>query len=284
MGGPEDESFSRFRDEDGIRPIDAPGPSGPGDDRKRGEETPPPGFQDASGAAPEKSEEEKRKEELVQDELRNLVRPGEYADLLRKDPTLKRLTVGAGWDQRAIEDDDLDVDLSVFLLDKTGQTRVDEDFVFYNNTSGCDGAVRHLGDSRTGAGDGDDESILLDLHGIPFDVLRIAIGLTIYDEDFKGRNFSQIRNAYVRFVNRDDGLELVRMELDEQILGENNAIYIGVLIREGPKWIFEALGKGSQTGLAVMARDFGLVIRELQSTALTGTDDEVRAKAQQDFA
>lgn len=282
MSGPEDESFSQFRDEDGIRPIDAPGTPGGGKQEKG--VPPEQDLQDAPAFPPQKRAAEKKKEELVQDDLRNLVKPGEYVDLLRKDPTLKRLTIGAGWDQRAVEEDDLDVDLSVFLLDKTGQTRVDEDFVFYNNTSGCDGAVRHMGDSRTGAGDGDDEDILLDLHGIPFDVLKIAIGLTIYDEDFKGRNFSQVRNAYVRFVNRDDGIELVRMELDEQILGESNAIYVGVLIREGPKWIFEALGKGSNTGLAVMARDFGLIIRELQSTALTGTDDEVRAKAQQDFA
>src|SRR5688572_20107476 len=91
----------------------------------------------------------------------NLVRvkKGEEINISRLDPGIRDITIGVGWDLKRFEGDPIDVDASVFLLDKNDRTRQDEDFVFYNNFIGREGAVKHMGDSRTGAGDGDDEKI-----------------------------------------------------------------------------------------------------------------------------
>ena len=116
---------------------------------------------------------------------RNFIKAGEYCDLQEKDPTLKRLLVGTGWDQKAMEEAPVDIDLCLFLLDKNDQTRMDGDFVFYNNPMACDNAVKHMGDNRSGAGDGDDEVAFLDLTGIPFDVAKVMLVLSVYDEELE---------------------------------------------------------------------------------------------------
>ena len=83
----------------------------------------------------------------------NKVVIGDDMNLMAKDPSLHNIIIGAGWDVNAFDADVLDLDLSLFFVDKHGQTQADEDFVFYNNPVILDGAVKHHGDSRTGAGD-----------------------------------------------------------------------------------------------------------------------------------
>ena len=214
----------------------------------------------------------------ILEEQKNLIHAGEYVDMKEKDPTLKRLHVGAGWEQKSFEDKALDIDLSVFLLDKKDQTRVDEDFVFYNNLTGCEGAVQHMSDNRSGAGEGDDEVIVIDLNGVPFDVAKLMFVITVYDENFDGMHFGMVRNIFLRLVNKDDNNELVRFVPEDKIVQGGNALYAAVLIREGPKWIFEALGKVNNGGLALVAKEYGIIVQELQSTAITGTDAEQRAR------
>lgn len=201
------------------------------------------------------------------DNEQNRAQKGDVIDLLRKDPTLRQVTVGAGWEQKAIEESKIDVDLSVFLLDRNGQTRVDEDFVFYNTPSGCDGAVQHLGDSRTGAGDGDDECLFIDLNGVPFDVQRLVFVLSVYDEDLKGKHLGQVRDIFLRIVNKEDGIEIVRFDLEDGIYEGVRAVYAAALVRDGPKWHFEALGHPvTRGGLEQAATAYGIIVKELQST------------------
>ena len=107
----------------------------------------------------------------------NFVRMGDEVNLLEKDPTLKNVLIGAGWDLNAFNADALDLDLSLFLLNKDKMTRMDSDFIFYNQKDALDGGIVHHGDSRTGAGDGDDENISVDLHAVPFDILQILINI-----------------------------------------------------------------------------------------------------------
>ena len=114
------------------------------------------------------------------DEPKNKVKRGDEINLTLKDPTMKAIMVGVGWDLKAFESDPLDLDASVFLLDRNEKTRVDEDFVFYNNLIGSEGAVKHQGDSRTGAGDGDDEIMMINLQELPFDIMKISFVLSIY--------------------------------------------------------------------------------------------------------
>jgi len=190
----------------------------------------------------------------------------EQLDITETAPTMKTITIGAGWDQKAFEDVPVDIDLSLFLIDKNDMTRIDEDFIFYNNERACDGAVQHRGDSRTGAGDGDDESIFIDLNGVPFDILRIVIVLSVYDPDIKGGHLGMVKNMFLRIVNKDERTEVMRYRLDQEDHAGGNAMIVGVLIREGPKWIFDATTEVSHAGLAKIATEYGIIVKELQTT------------------
>ncbi len=191
----------------------------------------------------------------------NRVKKGEDVNVSAKDPTLKRLHVGCGWDLNTFDTDSLDLDMSCFLLDKTGKTRMDEDFVFYNNMQALGGAVRHSGDSRTGAGDGDDEFILLDLAGIPFDIIRVLFVLTIYQANYKEQNIGMIRNSYLRLVNADTMNEIMRYELRDELRDrKEGGIVIAALDREGPKWHFRTIGEGVPNGLPEVAEMHGIIV------------------------
>ncbi len=189
------------------------------------------------------------------------VKKGEEINITRLDPTMREVTVGVGWDLKAFEGDPVDVDASVFLLDKNDRTREDEDFVFYNSLVGRQGAVRHMGDSRTGAGDGDDEKIIVDLMALPFEVVKIAFVLSIYDLDLNSNNFSLVRNVYFRLVNNETNLETFRFELDED-MGTGTALYIGYLERVGSDWMYRAMGEPIYGGLSKIATDFGIVVAQ----------------------
>lgn len=189
------------------------------------------------------------------------VKKGEEINITRLDPGIRELTVGVGWDLKRFEGDPIDVDASVFLLDKNDKTREDEDFIFYNNGSGRDGAVKHMGDSRTGAGDGDDEKILIDLMALPFEVVKIAFILSIYDLDMNSNNFTMVKNVYFRLVNNETMMETFRFELDED-LGSGTGLYIGYLERVGSDWMYKAVGEPIYGGLAKVAADFGIVVTQ----------------------
>lgn len=187
------------------------------------------------------------------------VKKGEEINITRLDPTIREVTIGVGWDLKAFEGDPVDLDASLFMLDKNDRTREDEDFVFYNNLTGRDGAVRHMGDSRTGAGDGDDEKITVDLMALPFEVVKIAFILSIYDLDMNNNNFTLVRNVYFRIVNDETNSEIFRFELDED-MGEGTGLYIGYLERVGSDWVYRAMGEPIYGGLTKIATDFGIVV------------------------
>ncbi|PZQ48233.1 MAG: chemical-damaging agent resistance protein C [Micavibrio aeruginosavorus] len=189
------------------------------------------------------------------------VKKGEEINMTRLDPAIREITVGVGWDLKKFEGDPIDVDASVFLLDKNDKTREDEDFVFYNNLAGRDGAVKHMGDSRTGAGDGDDEQIAIDLMALPFEVVKIAFVLSIYDLDMNSNNFTMVKNVYFRIVNNETNMETFRFELDED-MGSATGLYIGYVERVGSDWIYRALGEPIYGGLAKVAGDFGIIVTQ----------------------
>ncbi|MGH1398271.1 MAG: TerD family protein [Alphaproteobacteria bacterium] len=191
----------------------------------------------------------------------NFVSLGDDLNLIEKNPTLRRIVIGAGWDDNAFNTDALDADISLILVDKNGQTRVDEDFVFYNCPEALDGAVRHHGDNRTGAGDGDDENISVDLEGVPFDVVQLLIVLSIYKGYEKEQNLEMLRNVYVRIVNEDDGTELVRYKMDGDLKeAGQTAVLAAAVNREGPKWHFKPLCDFDAGDLSGIAEKRGLVI------------------------
>ena len=196
------------------------------------------------------------------DEPRNKIARGDELNITQKDPTMQEIMIGVGWDLKKFDSAPLDLDASVFLLDRNDKTREDSDFIFYNNLTGCDGAVKHLGDSRTGAGDGDDEMIMINLLGLPFDVAKVAFVLSIYDMEMKDHNFSMVKNVYFRVVNQNTQHELFRYELDEELEG-NEGLLIGTLERVGTEWIFQAIGDTVKGGLGKMAEDYAIVVAQI---------------------
>jgi len=193
---------------------------------------------------------------------------GESVEITRKYPTLQNITIAAGWDQRAFEEEMIDIDLSLFLLDKNEKTRFDEDFIFYNATQDPNGAVKHLGDSRTGAGEGDDESIEIDLNGLSYNITKIMVVLSVYDPEMEGKNFSMVKNMFIRILNNDDDNEIIRFIIDNDEIEQSKGTGMHglVLVREGPKWICETISDITEGGLAKIATDYDIIVREMQSS------------------
>jgi len=193
----------------------------------------------------------------------NFITLEDEVNINEKDPTLKRVLIGAGWDSNAFNADVVDMDLSVFLLDKNGMTRMDEDFVFYNQPEVLDGGVKHHGDSRSGAGDGDDEVISVFLEAVPFDVLQIMIVLSVYKGYEKEQDVSMVSNAYVRVVNEESHDEILRYKMDVDLEGHQEiAVIAAALNREGPKWHFKPLMEFYPAGLPEIATKYGIVVKE----------------------
>lgn len=206
-------------------------------------------------------------ETVYADEPRNKIKRGDEVNLTHKDPTIKEIMIGVGWDLKAFDSNPLDLDASLFLLDRNEKTRIDEDFVFYNNPTGCDGAIKHTGDSRTGAGDGDDEIILIDLSSLPFDVMKVCFVLSVYDMEYMDHNFSMVKNVYFRVVNQNTDHEVFRYELDEELTG-NEGLIIGELERVGTDWIFKAVGETVKGGLGKIADSYGIIVAEVMSSSI----------------
>jgi tellurium resistance protein TerD len=182
---------------------------------------------------------------------------GGNVSLSKAAPNLTAVTVGLGWDVRATTGADFDLDASALLLGSHGKVLSDQHFVFFNNLKSPDGTVEHTGDNLTGEGEGDDESINVDLARVAPEVDRVVFPVSIYDAVNRGQTFGQVRNAYIRVVNRTDGSELARYDLSEDASTET-AMVFGELYRYNSEWKFRAIGQGYASGLHGIAQDFGV--------------------------
>ena len=183
---------------------------------------------------------------------------GQKISLTKDNPSLERLLVGMGWDTNGYDGgSSFDLDTEVFLLDSNGKVRNEQDFIFFNNLKHNSGSVEHCGDNRTGAGDGDDEQVKVNVTAIPADVERVAFTATIYEAEKRYQNFGQVENAYIRVVNEDTGEELVRYDLTEDFSVET-AVVIGELYRNNGEWKFSATGSGYQGGLEAICQKYGV--------------------------
>jgi tellurium resistance protein TerD len=182
---------------------------------------------------------------------------GGNVNLSKEAPGLTKLQLGLGWDVRATDGAAYDLDGVVFLLNGSGKVRSDADFIFYNNLRSSDGSVVHSGDNRTGAGEGDDETVTVDLAKVPADVERIALAVTIHEAEQRRQNFGQISKAFVRCVNAANGSEIARYDLSEDGSTEAAMIF-GEVYRNGADWKFRAVGQGFNGGLGPLARNYGV--------------------------
>jgi tellurium resistance protein TerD len=182
---------------------------------------------------------------------------GGNVNLSKEAPGLSKMVVGLGWDTRSTDGAAFDLDGAVFLLNTTGKVRSDADFVFYNNLKSVDGSVNHSGDNRTGAGDGDDESVTIDLARVPADVDKIAVCVTIHEADQRRQNFGQVSKAFIRCVNANGNTEIARYDLSEDGSTEAAMIF-GEVYRAGADWKFRAIGQGFKGGLGPLAKNYGV--------------------------
>ena len=182
---------------------------------------------------------------------------GGNLSLTKTDPSLTKIIVGLGWDPRATDGTEFDLDASAFLLGAGDEVRSEADFIFYNQLRSVDGSVEHTGDNRTGAGDGDDEVIKVDLSRVPADVQKIVFTVTIHDAEARKQNFGQVGGAFIRVVNEVSNSEVVRYDLAEDASTETAMIF-AELYRNNGEWKFRAVGQGYAGGLRAVATSFGL--------------------------
>lgn len=174
-------------------------------------------------------------------------------------PGMTKILIGLGWDERATDGAEFDLDASLFLLNLQGKARGDNDFIFYNKlTSDC-GSVVHQGDNRTGEGDGDDEAIKIDLSQVPAEVNKVAVTVTIHDAQSRNQNFGQVANAFMRVVNDENNEEIARYDLSEDYSVETAMIF-GEIYRHNGEWKFKAIGQGFEGGLKALAIGYGINI------------------------
>ena len=183
---------------------------------------------------------------------------GQKVDLTKGNPGLEKVIVGLGWDTNRYDGSaDFDLDASAFLLNANGKVLRDEDFIFYNNLESETKAVIHTGDNRTGEGEGDVESILIDFSKDPVNIERIAITVTKHDAAERHQNFGQVSNAFIRIVNESNNEEILRYDLAEDFSIET-VLVIAELYKHNGEWKFNAVGSGFQGGLAALCKNFGV--------------------------
>lgn len=185
---------------------------------------------------------------------------GQKVDLTKTNPGLTKVIAGLGWDTNKYDGgNDFDLDTAAFLVGADGKVITDGDFVFYNNLKHSSESVIHLGDNRTGEGEGDDEQIKIELNKVPEQIQKIAFTATIHEAEARGQNFGQVSNAFIRIFNEETNEELIRYDLSEDYSIET-AIVVGELYRHNGEWKFTAVGSGFQGGLGALCGNFGINI------------------------
>ncbi len=179
---------------------------------------------------------------------------GQRVSLDKVAPGLSEVSVGLGWDVKATDTGyDFDLDSSLFLLGANEKLLSDNHFIFYNNliSPDPDKSVQHMGDNLTGAGEGDDEVIKINLKKVPTDIQKIVVCVTIHEAQQRKQNFGQVENAFFRLVNTQTQQESVRYDLVEDYSVET-ALIMAELYRKDSEWRLNAVGAGYQGGLQAL--------------------------------
>lgn len=174
---------------------------------------------------------------------------GQALNLTKTAPSLRKVKLGLGWDV-AVTGTNFDLDASAFVL-RNGKLVNNSDVVFYNNTSGQ--GITYGGDNRTGAGEGDDETISVDLSALPSDVDKIVFVATIYNAQQNQQTFGMVKNSYIRLVDEVSNNEIARYELKEDFSTET-AVIFGQLEKDSAQnWHFHTLGEGKVGDIGALA-------------------------------
>jgi tellurium resistance protein TerD len=185
---------------------------------------------------------------------------GGNVNLSKTDPNLKQVLLGLGWDARATDGVDFDLDASIFMVTESGKVRSDSDFIFYGQLRSPCGAIEHTGDNRTGAGDGDDEALKIKLDQVPAAITRLVVAVTIHEAQGRKQNFGMVHDAFIRLMNIETNVEITRFDLSEDYSTETAMIF-GEIYRYGGEWKFKAVGQGYAGGLRALAIQHGVNVQ-----------------------
>ena len=185
---------------------------------------------------------------------------GGNINLSKTAPTMSKVDLGLGWNPRATDGKAFDLDAVAFLTGEDGKVRLDGEFIFFNQKVSPCGSVTNNGDNRTGDGDGDDETISVDLSKVPQEVAKIVFAVTIHEGQQNSQNFGMVDKAYIRVINQDaNAEELARFDLSEDGSTEVAMIF-GELYRHSGEWKFKAVGQGFSGGLGALAASYGVAV------------------------
>lgn len=186
------------------------------------------------------------------------LKKGQRVDLTKGNPNLDNIYVGLGWDVNDKVGEDFDLDASVFMIGADGRTVDPSYFIFFNNLQSPCGSVKHMGDNRTGSGDGDDEQIQIQLSKVPKNVQKIVFTVSIYEATRRGQNFGQVNNAFIRIVDENTGREIIRYDLTEEFSFEQSMV-VGEIYRYNNEWKFSAIGAGYVEEIDGLCRRYGVM-------------------------
>ena len=193
---------------------------------------------------------------------------GQKVSLSKDNAGLAKIIVGLGWDEvkqssgKGIfgalfgsQPQAIDCDASAILL-KNGKFTDKSDLVYFGNLKHKSGTVNHMGDNLTGAGDGDDEQIVIDLSKVPEQYDKIVIVVNIYQAVQRKQHFGMIENAFIRLVDARNNNEICKYNLTENYSGMTSMIF-GEVYRYYGEWKFNAIGNGTtDPGLTELCRRY----------------------------
>lgn len=205
---------------------------------------------------------------------------GQAINLDKSQYDLSMVTIGLGWDVKkpepsglfgkmfASKEEDYDLDAIAFLLDQDekianvgGDKLIGSDIIFFNNQKLPDGTAYSTGDNRTGAGEGDDEQIVVKLNSMNARYQKILFLVTIYEGIKKNQHFGKIDNAFIRAVDAK-GKEIARYNLSSDSSYNNKcSLIFAEVYRKGEEWKFRAIGEPKSADSFVQILQEGNYVR-----------------------
>lgn len=179
---------------------------------------------------------------------------GQKISLSKESPGLAKVMCGLGWDiaqktgggvfSRFSTSQDFDLDASVIAVNDQGKLTAQENVIYYSNKQHPSGSIIHHGDNLTGAGEGDDEQVSVDLSRIPSAISKLVFVVTIYDSVSRRQNFGQVKNAFVRLVNATNQQEIARYNLSGQDYENATSMIMAEVYKHNGEWKMAAIGDG----------------------------------------
>lgn len=195
--------------------------------------------------------------------LTKKVAAGQKISLTKENPGLSKIVIGMGWNPRRTDGKAFDLDAAAFLVTADGKIRTAQDMVSYVEGFGthASGSVIYGGDNKDGQGEGDDETLTVDLSKVPDDIAKIVFTASIYAGRSRGQNFGMVDGAYARLVDAINNAELYKFDLSEDA-STNTAVILVRLYKINNEWKFEGVGQGFDGGFKALCAEHGLQVEE----------------------